>query len=54
MSFDINDQVVDEAGNAAICMWFAKCANPANGLRPHPILGPVPTCKRCDDRMNSL
>ncbi|KRD08596.1 hypothetical protein ASE48_08510 [Mycobacterium sp. Root265] len=33
------------------CQWFAKCENPANGLRSHPILTQVPTCQRCDDKI---
>ena len=38
----------------APCMWFAKCANPANGLRDHPVLGQVPICQRCDDKVERL
>jgi hypothetical protein len=30
-----------------ICQWFALCDNPANGTVLHPILGDVPTCRRC-------
>lgn len=36
------------------CHWFAKCPNPANGLRDHPILGQVPICQRCDDRVEAM
>ena len=43
---------------AAPCMWFAKCENDANGLRQGPIgngeFGPIPICKRCDDRIDRL
>lgn len=30
------------------CQWFLLCTNPATGTTPHPILGDVPTCARCD------
>lgn len=52
--FGINDRVVDEQGREAVCMWFLKCTNPANGLREHPVLKAVPTCQRCDDKMEAL
>lgn len=32
------------------CEWFALCANPAEGLLPHPALEWVPTCARCAGR----
>lgn len=42
----------------APCMWFAKCTNPANGLRNGPIgngeFGDIPICKRCDDKLERL
>lgn len=52
--FSTDDRVVDPQGREAVCAWFALCTNPANGLRDHPILGPVPTCQRCDDKMEAL
>jgi hypothetical protein len=36
------------------CEWFLLCTNPATVARPHPILGSVPTCKRCNDKMNRI
>lgn len=30
------------------CLWFATCPNPATSTRPHPSLGDVPICDRCD------
>lgn len=36
------------------CAWFAKCDHPANGLRDHPVLGQVPICQRCDDRVERM
>lgn len=29
------------------CAWYLACAEPANGLVQHPVLGYVPTCLRC-------
>ena len=34
------------------CDWFALCENTATGTTPHPILGPVNTCKRCHDKFH--
>jgi len=34
--------------SAPTCRWFARCGRPATGTTPHPILGQVPTCARCD------
>ena len=33
------------------CAVFALCDRSAVGFYPHPILGPVPSCKRCADRL---
>lgn len=33
------------------CEWFALCDRRADGLRTHPILGPVLICNRCADRV---
>lgn len=30
------------------CLWFATCPNPATTTRPHPSLGDVPICDRCE------
>lgn len=30
-----------------LCEWFARCENQAELLVPHPILGQVPSCRRC-------
>jgi hypothetical protein len=34
------------------CQWFALCANPADGVVRHPVLGDVPTCKRCAQKLD--
>ena len=33
------------------CEYFALCKNPAVGFVTNPILGPVPCCQRCADKM---
>ena len=48
------DSVPGLAGKEAPCMWFAKCPNPANGLREHPVLDQVPICQRCDDKVERM
>lgn len=34
-----------------MCEWFAMCDHDADGLRTHPVLGHVPICARCADRV---
>lgn len=36
------------------CEWFLLCDNEATMTRPHPVLGDVPICQRCNDKMESL
>jgi len=36
------------------CQWFALCTNEATMTRPHPILGDVPICERCNDKIERL
>jgi hypothetical protein len=33
------------------CEWFALCDNEAAGVVSHPILGDVPTCERCAEKL---
>lgn len=42
-----NDEIV-------ICAWWALCGNPATGTRPHPILGHVPICDRCNQKVEDI
>lgn len=30
-----------------VCQWFLLCDNDADGVVEHPVLGDVPTCRRC-------
>lgn len=41
-------------GMTWLCEWFAACKNEAVKARPHPILGDVPICQRCDDLVERL
>lgn len=34
-----------------LCQWFALCDHEAVGVVAHPILGDVPTCQRCADKL---
>src|SRR4051794_17231694 len=34
------------------CQWFALCDNEAVGVVVHPVLGNVPTCQRCADKLS--
>lgn len=34
-----------------MCEYFALCTRKADGYVVNPILGRVPTCQRCADRM---
>jgi hypothetical protein len=35
-----------------LCQWYALCENPATGTMPHPVLGNVPICERCAERVD--
>lgn len=34
------------------CQWFAFCSRPAEGVVAHPVLGRVPTCRPCANRLS--
>lgn len=36
------------------CEWFAACDRPAVTLTPHPLIGKVPTCQRCAEKLERL
>lgn len=39
---------------ANACRWFLQCDNPAVTTEPHVILGQVPICQRCADKLARL
>lgn len=43
-----------EARIDQLCQWFALCVREAVTTRPHPVLGDVPICKECNDKMDRL
>ena len=42
---------MDTFTKTTTCEWFALCTKPAAGTVAHPILGDVPICERCAERM---
>ena len=43
-----------EAEPDTTCQWYAACDNAATRTRPHPVLGEVAICDRCDALVASL
>lgn len=43
-----------EKQTSPYCGWFALCVNRSTTTRDHPVLGMVPICKRCDDKVARL
>lgn len=37
-----------------MCEWFLLCKNEAVTTEPHPILGDVPICQRCADKVKRI
>lgn len=48
---DEGELVVEETGQLVACHWFALCDHPATSLREHPVLGAVPICTRCEEKV---
>jgi hypothetical protein len=38
----------------AACLWWALCDNEATQTRPHPVLGDVPICDRCQAKCEEI
>lgn len=36
------------------CGWFALCANEATQMEDHPVLGKVPICDRCKEKVEAM
>lgn len=36
------------------CQWFALCPNAATQTRDHTVLGKVPICDKCQEKVNRL
>jgi hypothetical protein len=48
-------QLLENDGpDTILCQWFALCENVATTTRPHPVLGDVPICDRCDEKVENL
>lgn len=39
---------------AVPCQWFALCDRDAVNVEPHPVLGEVPICERCQAKVHGL
>lgn len=37
-----------------LCEWYAICDYNATTTRPHPVLGDVPICSRCNERVGKI
>ena len=36
------------------CMWWLNCTNKAETVEPHPVLGDVPICYRCEQKLRRI
>jgi hypothetical protein len=43
-----------QAMEGAACAWWLNCTNEAVTVEPHPILGKVPICARCRDKLRAI
>ena len=46
--------IAEVLADGQLCEWFALCVREAVTTRPHPVLGDVPICKECNDKMDRL
>ena len=45
---------VKELEQTVTCEWWLLCANDANQAMHHPVLGYVPICDRCLEKVETL
>lgn len=51
----VHTEVQDcEAEVSKTCQWYALCDRPVAVNLPHPVLGLVPTCQPCADKVAAL
>jgi hypothetical protein len=51
---DLRAEAESAERNLVTCEYFALCVNEADGTVTHPILGQVPTCRRCAEKMEKV
>lgn len=58
MNEGLEDELYEEAflhePDLPECQWWLLCENQATTQRHHPILGMVPICQRCDEKVEAL
>jgi hypothetical protein len=47
-------QLITEKLEEGKCKWFLRCTNDAVTTEKHPILGDVPICQRCKDKVERI
>jgi hypothetical protein len=40
--------------DGCVCGWFLRCTTQATKFRAHPVLGEVPICDRCDEKIEAI
>lgn len=53
-AFQAHDDAYGLWDQEVVCEWWAGCTNPATHYTPHPVLGQVPTCSTCAEKIRRL